>query len=230
MPATVLFHTKDLWTRHRILWSGHYAGSGVHLFNDAFSANIAGRHASALSGYGSFGESVSVTRLDTTAGNLAIAGSSPSGIPYTIAGPPAPVDVREGAQMANYLTEFGTALGSVYIETSNQSVVSGGGFGVFAGDIWWHPTYPPASGNWFSVSGIGYAQNDVIGLDYPDNPRILISTPEESNLASGVGSPGIMVINVASGAGQEIRYQSLFSETVAKNMNVTDLEAHRILG
>jgi hypothetical protein len=227
MPVTVLFHTNDLWNKHRILWSGHYVGDEVHLFNDAFAANIVGAHDSLMAGYGLFGEPVSVTRLDTTTGNLAVAGSSPSGIPYAVLGPPAPVETREGAQMANYLTEFSTALGSVYIEASEQS--SGTGFGIFAGDIWWHPTYPP-SGGWFSVSGIGYAQNDVIGLDYPDNPRILISTPEESNLLSGVGSPGIMVINVASGAGQELRYQSLFSSDVAKNINITDLEAQRILG
>lgn len=227
MPTTLIFHTKDLWTRHRILWSGHYVGSEVNLFNDTFAVNIAGAHSSTLPGYGTFGDVVSITRLDTTTGDLAVAGSTPSGIPYTVLGPPAPVETREGAQMANYLTEFSTALGSVYIEASSQS--SGVGLGIFAGDIWWHPTYPP-SGGWFSVSGIGYAQNDVIGLDYPDNPRILISTPEESNLLSGVGSPGIMVINVASGAGQELRYQSLFSDSVAKNINITDLEAQRILG
>jgi len=227
MPVTALFHTNDLWDKHRIVWSGLYAGSGVNLFNDAFASNIVGAHASALAGYGDFGNVVSVTRLDMTTGNLAVAGSTPSGIPYTVLGPPAPVETREGAQMANYLTEFSTALGSVYIETSSRS--SGIGGDVFAGDIWWHPTYPP-SGGWFSVSGIGFAQNDVIGLDYPDNPRILVSTPEESNLLSGVGSPGIMVINVASGAGQEIRYQSLFSSNVAKNINITDLEAQRILG
>lgn len=226
MPTTVLFHTNDLWEKHRILWSGHYIGSGTSLFNDAFSSNIVGAHSSPLDGYGAFGNVSSITRLDTTTGNLAVAGSSPSGIPYTIIGPDI-ASSREGGKLANYLTEFSNALGSVYIEASNSS--SGVGYGIFAGNIWWHPTYPP-SGGWFSVSGIGYAQNDVIGLDYPDNPRILISTPEESNLLSGIGSPGIMVINVASGAEQELRYQSLFSANVAKNINITDLEAQRILG
>ena len=227
MPITALFHTNNLWTEHRIIWSGHFAGEGVSLFNDAFSSNIVGAHASSLKGYGLFGDKVTITRLDTTTRNLAIAGSSSSGIPYTIVGPTEVISIREGAAMANYLTEFSTALGSVYIETSDTS---SGGPSEFAGLIWWHASYPPSGISWFSVSGIGVAQNDVIGLDYPDNPRVLISSPEEANLVSGIGSPGIMVINVASGATNEIRVNTIFTADVTKNLKVTDLEAQRILG
>lgn len=220
---TVLFHTNDLWEKHRIVWSGFYVVSGITLFNDSFSANIVGQHNATLSGYPAFGQAVTVTRLDTVAGNLAVAGSTPSGIPYTIVGPDSE---RDRGALANYLTEFSTALGSVYTEVSD---VSSGTFDAFAGKIWWHPTYPP-SGGWFSVSGIGYAQNDVIGLDYPDNARILVSSPELANLSSGLGSPGVMVINVASGATQELRYETLYHPDIAKNIKITDLEAQRILG
>ena len=47
---------------------------------------------------------------------------------------------------------------------------------------------------------------------------------------SGIGSPGIMVINVASGATNEIRVNTIFTADVTKNLKVTDLEAQRILG
>jgi len=223
--TTVIFHTNDLWEKHRIIWSGYYVGNGVTLFGDSTSMNLAGEHLANISGYIT-SNLATITRFDTRTGNLGIAGSTPSGIPYTIVGPDDVAIPRTGGALANYLTEFSTALGSIYIETSQAS---SGVIGAFAGQIWWHPLYPP-SGGWFAVSGIGYAQNDVIGLDYPDNPRVLVSSPELTNLSSGVGSPGVMVINVASGAMQEYRYVTLYHPDIAKNINITDLEAQRILG
>jgi len=174
MSITCVFHTNDTWTRHRILWSGHYIASGASLFGDAFSQYIVGQHSATLSGYPAFGSSVTLTRLITNEGKLGIAGSTPSGIPYTIVGP---TTDRYGGKLAHYLDEYSTSLGSLYIETSPAS----GNYGYFNdGMFHWHPKYPP-SGNWLTVSGIGYAQNDVIGLDYPDNPRVLVSTSECKN-------------------------------------------------
>lgn len=221
MTITILFHTNDSWYKHRIIWSGIYSVDGVTLFGDSFSHNIVGQHASTLSGYADFGTTVTLTRLETT-GNLAVAGYEPSGIPYTIVGPETNVD---GGAMANYLDEFSTAMGSVYIETSPASgiySISGGG------NLYWHPLYPP-SGNWaYTTSGIDYNLNDVIGLDYPDNPRVLISSPE---LANTSGRPtGIWVVNVASGADQTLIYETVYSPDIAKNIYITDLEAQRILG
>jgi hypothetical protein len=223
MSVVVLFHTNDVWTKHRIIWSGHFIASGISLFNDSFSANIAGQHSSPLPTYADFGQSVTVTRLDTTAGNLAIAGSSPSGIPYSLIGP---TTTRPGGKLANYLDEFSTALGSVYIETSTKA---SGTINDYAGDIFWYPGYPPSGTPWVQASGIGYAQNDVIGLDYPDNARILISSPELAN-ASGTANPGVEVINIASGAGQDLRYGTLYHPDIPTNIQITDIEAQRILG
>lgn len=216
-----LFHTNDTWTKHRILWSGLYFASGLSLFGDSYSHNLVGAHYSALSGYASWGGLVTLTRLDTTSGKLAIAGS-PNGIPYTIAGP---TTTRLGGKIANYLDEFSTAMGVSYIETAPAS----GTIFAFAGDIHWNAGYPPASGNWFTVSGIGEPQNDIIGLDYPDNPRVLVSSPNPAN-GSGIPGVGVMVINVASGAAQEYRYGTLFSPEVVSGLRITDLEAQRILG
>jgi len=174
---------------------------------------------STISGYA--GNTVTITRLDTTTGNLARAGRSPSGIPYTIVGPQ--TEVFDGA-MCNYLDEFSTAMGSLYIETSPGSgifQISGGG------KFHWHPLYPP-SGNWSSTSGVGYNMQDVIGLDYPDNARVLVSSPEYAN-ASGTHK-GIWVVNVASGAQQTLIYQTTYSPDIPSGIHITDLEAQRILG
>jgi len=217
----LLFHTNDTWTKHRILWSGLYFASGLSLFGDSYSHNIVGAHYSALSGYASWGGLVTLTRLDTTSGKLAIAGSS-DGIPYTITGP---TTTRLGGKMANYLDEFSTAMGASYIETSPAS----GTIFTFAGDIHWNAGFPPTSESWFTVSGIGEPQNDIIGLDYPDNPRVLVSSPNLAN-GSGIQGVGVMVINVASGATQEYRYGTLFSPEVVSGIQITDLEAQRILG
>ena len=221
MGVTILFHTNDSWYKHRIIWSGIYSASGVTLFGDSFSHNIVGQHASTISGYPN-GVTVSLTRLETS-GNLAVAGSQPSGIPYTIVGPETTVD---GGAMANYLDEFSTAMGSVYIETSPPSgwhSISGGG------NLHWHPLYPPSGGGWyFATSGIGHNLDDVVGLDYPDNPRVLISSPE---LANASGRPaGIWVVNVASGGDQTFIYETVYSPDIAENIYITDLEAQRILG
>ena len=225
MPVVALFHTNNTWTKHRILWSGYYiADEGVSLFGDAFSQSIAGQHNSALPGYPSYGNSVTVTRLDMIAGKLAVAGRASDGVPYTLVGPTTEID---GGKLTNYLDEFCTALGSLYIETSPPS----GSPDYFTiGKFHWHPSYPPSGTGWFTVSGFGNAMNDVIGLDYPDNARVLVSTSDLANLSSGTGSPGIMVINVASGAAQELRYQTYFPSNVAKDLGITDLEAQRILG
>lgn len=220
--ATVLFHTNDTWDKHRIIWSGTYVASGVSLFNDSFSANIVGAHFAGILGYASYGGLVTLTRLDTTSGKLGVASARKYSIPYTIIGP---ATTRLGGKIANYLTEFSTALGVSYIETAPAS----GTIFSFEGNIHWNAGYPPSSGTWFTVSGIGEPQNDIVGLDYPDNARVLVSSPDFAN-GSGITGVGVMVINVASGATQEYRYETLFSPDVAKNLRITDLEAQRILG
>lgn len=215
MPTVAVFHTNDTWSLHRILWSGHYAlRDKTYLFGDGYSCYITGSHSSTLSGYGGWGAVKKLTRL-TYSGSMAIAGfSGGGGMSYNIGGPDT---TAQGGKIAHYLNEWGEALGSAYAEIDLASGVS---------QIHYHESYPETEEGWdLDASGIGRGINDIIGLDYPDEPRVIVSTWETTP-----PSEGIVVINthVVSGYAEGEKVNSDLS-LLPSGISITDLEAHQVL-
>jgi len=216
MPVTYIFHTNDLWDKHRILWSGYFVSPNIALFADPYSHYVTGLHASTLSGYG--GGSYNLTRLVMASGLLATADyPSGGGIPYEVDGPTTSV---LGGRIAHYLTEWGEALGTAYIEIPVITVS-----GVDKGEIHYYEGYPERSIGWDLTSGIDFWMNDIIGLDYPESPRVVVSSSESTEI-----SPGIVVIDVdvASGMAYGIQTPSMLIG-FPSGITITDLEAHQVL-
>ncbi len=215
MPTVAVFHTNDTWDTHRILWSGHYAlRDKTYLFGDGYSVYITGKHSSSLSGYGSWGSTKLLTRL-TYSGTLSIAGfSGGGGMEYH---PDGPTSIAGGGKIAHYLNEWGEALGTAYSEIKLTSGIS---------QIHYYEGYPEMEGGWdLDTSGIGRGINDIIGLDYPDEPRVIVSTWEMTP-----PSAGIIVVNihVVSGYAQGYKVDSDIS-LLPSGISITDLEAHQVL-
>lgn len=215
MGVTVLFHTNNQWDSHRILHSGIAYGTSLSLFADAYSHYIVGQHTAGLSQYG--GEAYQVCRLVMGSGIYAIAEySGGGGIPYSVDGPT--TYIADG-KIAHYLNEWGEELGTAYIEIKTYS---GGG----KGNIHYYEGYPIYSIGWDTTSGIGYFMNDIIGVDYPAAPRILVSSSEEYPTQS----TGITVIevNVASGIAYGVQTPSILTQ-LPSGIIFTDLESQRYL-
>jgi len=123
-------------------------------------------------------------------------------------------------KVANYLNEWGEALGMAYME---QKTASGGGN---KGLIHFYEGYPITEIGWDTTSGTGYYMNDIIGVDYPDSPRLLISSPE----VYPQNSPGVTVVEVAvmSGLAYAIQSPSVFLN-LPSGISVTDIESQRYL-
>ncbi len=215
MGITVLFHTNNQWDTHRILHSGIVYGADLTLFADAYSHYIVGEHTSSLSKYG--GQAYKTCRLIMGSGVYAIAEySGGNGISYSVNGP---VTYVQNAKIAHYLNEWGEELGTAYIE---MKTMSGGG----KGNIHYYEGYPMYPVGWDSASGIGYFMNDVIGVDYPESPRILVSSSEQYPDQS----TGIVVIevHVVSGMAQGSQVPSYLA-LLPSGITFTDLEAQRYL-
>jgi len=213
---TVLFHTNDLWAKHRILWSGYYVTPNISLFADPYSHYITGLHASTLSGYG--GVSTNLTRLVLASGLLATADYiTGSGVPYEVDGPTTFV---VGGKIAHYLNEWGEALGTAYIEIPYLAIDS-----TPKGQIHYYEGYPERAIGWDVASGIGYWMNDIVGLDYPESPRIVISTNETAPPSHGIV---VIDVDVVSGMAYGIQTPSILVD-LPSGIAVTDLEAHQVL-
>lgn len=214
MPAIVL-HTSETWNKHRIIWSGYGVFNGVSLFADSVFTYIAGGHIT----YSGAGLSY-LSRITMV-----------SGYPYTVTGPSHPMATQGGGKYAHYLDENGVSLGGAYIEVVTSGVTT------TSGNLLYNASYPESPAGWFLSSGgpggnagVGYAMNDIIGLDYPDNPRILVSTRTLANY-SGIGNgPGVVVINLPSGASTDYRYWTTFTAGVPSGIMILDIETHRAVG
>lgn len=213
--TAVLFHTSDTWYKHRIVWSGYGVIDGVSLFADSVYSYIAGGHipySGASTAY--------LSRITLI-----------SGYPASSVGPN-PVFINHyGGKFAHYLDENGSALGGSYIEIVASGVVT------TSGKLFYHPGYPEATAGWSASAGgpggdstVGYFMNDVIGLDYPDNPRILISTRTLANYSGASNGPGVVVINLPSGATTDYRYWTSFTTGVPSGIMILDIETHRAVG
>jgi len=216
MLTVAIFHTNDTWDKHRLLWSGYYAlKDKTYLFGDSYSVYIAGRHASLISGYGTFGGMKQLTRL-TYSDTLAIAGHPSGGMDCYPDGPV--VATFGGGKITHYLNEWGEALGTAYTEILLTSGT--------ASEIHYHEGYPEVEDGWdLDVSGVDFGINDVIGLDYPDEPRIIVSTLEMTPPSAGIV---VIDVHVVSGYAQGQKTDSDIS-LLPSGILITDLEAHEVL-
>jgi hypothetical protein len=213
MGITVLFHTNNQWDTHRILHSGVIYGSNLTLFADAYSHYITGEHTAGLSLYA--GELYHTCRLIMGSGVYAIAEfSGGGGIPYSVNGPT--TTVQDG-KIAHYLNEWNEETGTAYVEMKTVS-------GMNKGQIHYYEGYPMYGIGWDTTSGTGFFMNDVIGVDYPSSPRILISTAEIFPPSDGIT---VIEINVVSGMAQGFRTPSYLS--LPSGISITDIEAQRYL-
>ncbi len=213
MGVTVLFHTNNQWDTHRILYSGRVYGTDLTLFADAYSHYITGEHTSALSLYEN--ELYQITRLVMGSGVYARAEfSGGNGIPYSVNGP---TTVVQNAKVAHYLNEWNEAVGTAYIEMKTVS-------GVGKGQIHYYEGYPVTSLGWDTTSGIGYFMNDVIGIDFPESPRILVSTQEIFPPSVGIS---VIEVNVVSGMAEGVQVPSYLD--LPSGISITDIEAQRYL-
>jgi hypothetical protein len=213
--AAVLFHSNDSFYKHRILWSGYGVMNGVSLFADSLYSYIAGGHVP-YSGAGT----QYLSRITLV-----------SGYPCVWVGPTTPMVSVFGGKFAHYLDENGVSLGGAYIEIVASGAVT------TSGKLLYNASYPESSAGWMSSSGgpggdstIGYFMNDIIGLDYPDNPRILISTRTLANYGGVGNGPGVMVINLPSGAQTDYRYWTSFTAGVPSGIMILDIETHKAVG
>lgn len=213
--AAVLFHSNDSFYKHRILWSGYGVMSDVSLFADSVYSYIAGGHIP-YSGAGT----QYLTRITLV-----------SGYPSVWVGPTTPMVSVFGGKFTHYLDENGVSLGGAYIEIVASGVTT------ISGKLLYNASFPETSLGWFTSSGgpggsagLGYPMNDIIGLDYPDNPRILISTRTLANYSGANNGPGVMVINLPSGASTDYRYWTTFTAGVPSGIMILDIETHRALG
>lgn len=213
MGVTVLFHTNNQWDTHRILYSGMAYGADLTLFADAYSHYITGEHTSALSLYNN--ELYTVARFVMGSGVHAIAEfSGGNGIPYSVDGP---VSNIQSGKIAHYLNEWNEELGTAYIEMRTTS-------GINKGLIHYYEGYPVTSLGWDTTFGIGYFMNDVIGVDFPESPRILVSTPEIFPPSVGIS---VIEINVVSGMAEGVQVPSYLN--LPSGISITDIEAQRYL-
>jgi len=214
MGVTVLFHTNDLWEYHRILYSGRVYGAELTLFADAYSHYITGAHTSALSLYDN--QIYNITRLVMGSGIYARAEfSGGNGIPYSVDGPTTSV---LNAKIGHYLNDWNEAVGTAYIEMTTS--------GVGKGLIHYYEGYPVTPIGWDTTSGIGYYMNDIIGIDFPESPRIIVSTAETyPDVSTGIT---VIEVNVVSGMAEGIQTPSNLT-SLPSGISITDLEAQRYL-
>lgn len=213
MGVTILFHTNNQWDTHRILYSGAVFGADLTLFADAYSHYITGEHTSTLSLYDS--ELYTVGRFIMGSGIYARAEfSGGNGIPYSVDGPT--TNVQNG-KIAHYLNEWNEEIGTSYIEMRTTS-------GITKGSIHYYEGYPVTPFGWDTTSGIGYFMNDVIGVDYPASPRILVSTQETFPPSVGIS---VIEVNVVSGMAEGVQVPSYLN--LPSGISVTDIEAQRYL-
>lgn len=213
--TAVLFYSSNRGSTFTAIWSGWDARPGATLHADSVYAYIAGSHLPVDSmGY------KSLTRVEPV-----------SGYPTTELSPAAPLVTILGGKYAHYLDESGASLGGAYIEVTASGIVT------TSGNLLYNPSYPESADGWFASSGgpggsaqIGYPMNDLIGLDYPDNPRILISTRTITNYSGSAGGPGVMVVNLPSGAETDYRYWTTYNINVPSGIWILDIETHKVLG
>jgi hypothetical protein len=213
MGITTLFHTNNQWDTHRILHSGIGYGANFTLFADAYSHYIVGTHTSGLTLYED--QSYQVCRLILASGILAVAEfSGGGGVPYEVNGPSSPVS---DAKIGHYLNNWNEEVGTAYIEMKTTS-------GLGKGNIYYYEGYPVFSLGWDATSGIGYFMNDVIGIDFPSSPRILVSTSEPYPESTGIT---VIEVHIVSGMANGIQVPSILN--LPSGIVITDLEAQRYL-
>lgn len=184
--GAIVIRTENTWITQTIPWTGGIPSSGVTLFADPFLLYIAGRHRNLNMGI------LTVTRIeDSGSGGISCG----------------PDTFVACGKMSHYLSEFGEAIGSIYIECRQDE----------AGEVYSCNSYPEVEGGWTTLTPCGRTV-DILGLDYPDSPRVLIGTSETTS--------GVIIMNTGSGLGS---YTNSLLTDMPSGMIVTDLETYRIL-
>ena len=186
--GAIVLRTEDTWNTQTIPWSGGIPSSGVKLFTDPYLLYITGRHRTMTGGI------LTVTRIAGISGGNGGISCGPK--TFVACG-----------KMSHYLSEFGEAIGSIYIECRQDT----------AGEVYSCYSYPEEASAWTTLTPCGRTV-DILGIDFPDSPRVLIATSETIS--------GVIIMNTGSGLGA---YTASSLIDMPSGLIVTDLETYRIL-
>lgn len=207
--TTLIVGTNDSWiSPETVEWVGCSLASGVSAFSDSNYVYIVGRHFTLSRKLASLSRIYLGYEVDM---GDAVAGEDNPLLTNEDIGPET---VLPEACFAHFLAEMGISLGSYFHERVVAEVYKDP-------EGYYNFGYPEDADGWLATEGIGMFASDALGLDHPDDPRVLVSTDEEDNSK-------IYIVHMGMGGEESITEGDISLLPVGAQFK--DLESNRIIG